>query len=94
MKEVIEFLKEYEILCKKYHMGFGGCGCCGSSYLEYEDNKYIDNIVYNINLNEIFVGGDGFQHERPDLYLPEEYTEKTLDEYIKEFEKDENKENE
>ena len=94
MKEVIEFLKEYIILCKKYHMGFGGCGCCGSSYLEYEDNKYIDRIVYNFNLNEIFVGGSGFQHERPDLYSPEEYTEETLDEYLKELEKDEKKENE
>lgn len=93
MKEVIEFLKEYELLCKKYHMGFGGCGCCGSSYLIYGDYKYINSIHYNYNLNEIFVGDDGYRHERPDLYTEEEIKEeKKLNEYLEDIDNEGNKE--
>lgn len=58
--EVIEklstecFLREYEILCKKYKMGLKGCGCCGSPYLYIKD-KYIDNINYNEELNKVII---------------------------------------
>lgn len=48
-KDIYKFLEEYEKLCQKYKMGFRGCGCCGSPYLEYKSgnkDKYIDNIEY------------------------------------------------
>lgn len=33
MEKVIEFLKEYEELCKKHDMWISACGCCDSPYL-------------------------------------------------------------
>lgn len=50
-KKHIDFLKEYEALCKKYNIGLHGCGCCGSPCLEdFENGHYVDeieNILYN-----------------------------------------------
>ena len=32
-----EFLKELQALCKKYNAKINGCGCCGSPWIEFED---------------------------------------------------------
>lgn len=32
-----EFLKELQELCKKYNAKINGCGCCGSPWVEFED---------------------------------------------------------
>lgn len=54
-KNHIEFLKEYEKLCKKYNMGLYGCGCCESPCLiDCNDEKWgyvekLDNIKFNEN---------------------------------------------
>lgn len=53
-KKHIEFLKEYENLCKKYNMGLHGCGCCESPHLiDCSGGKwqYVDELD-NINFNE------------------------------------------
>lgn len=53
-KNHIEFLKEYEKLCKKYNMGLHGCGCCESPHLidcNGEDWDYVENLD-NINFNK------------------------------------------
>lgn len=53
-KNHINFLKEYEKLCKKYNMGLCGCGCCESPYLvDYNDEKcsYVEYLE-NININD------------------------------------------
>ena len=82
-----EFLKEYELLCQKYNMGFNGCGCCGSPYLE--DIEY---VVYNKTLNKVFINGDGFWHEKYKNVDECKYNkdcyerEKTIEEYFKESE--------
>ena len=81
-----EFLREYEKLCKKYKMGLEGCGCCGSPYL-----NTIYDINYNDKLDKIFIGGDGFWHEREleehiidDFNLKYLEKEKSIDDYFKE----------
>ena len=54
-KEVIEFLKEYEKLCRKYKMGLAGCGCCGSPYL-VKDEDYVPilwDIDYLPSMNKV-----------------------------------------
>lgn len=55
--EILNYLKEYESLCKKYNFNINGCGCCGSPFIELEDNKnniyYLENIKLNNN-NLIF----------------------------------------
>lgn len=33
MERIIEFLKEYEEVCKNYNISIGACGCCSSPYL-------------------------------------------------------------
>ena len=48
---VINFLKEYQDLCQKYKMGLKGCGCCGSPYLDFDDN-YNDVNCINYNNEE------------------------------------------
>ena len=54
-KKHIEFLKEYEKLCKKYNMGLHGCGCCESPYLidgngeKWDYVEDLDNINFNPN---------------------------------------------
>ena len=54
-KKHIEFLKEYEKLCKKYNMGLHGCGCCESPYLidcngeKWDYVEKLDNIKFNEN---------------------------------------------
>ena len=97
MNKEKEFLKEYEKLCQKYNMGLQGCGCCGSPFL-----NEIDEINYNQTLNKIFIGGDGFWHEKyPDknsiksniIHSKKEIerflkTEKTIETYFKEVNKE------
>jgi hypothetical protein len=54
-KKHIEFLKEYQSLCKKYNMGLWGCGCCDSPALtDYNNGKWdyvedLDNINFHKN---------------------------------------------
>lgn len=53
-KNHIEFLKEYEKLCKKYNMGLHGCGCCESPHLidcNCKNWDYVEDLD-NINFNE------------------------------------------
>jgi hypothetical protein len=35
------FLKEYEALCRKYHLSIGACGCCGSPWVTDETDSGI-----------------------------------------------------
>lgn len=40
-----EFLKELAILTEKYDVEIGGCGCCGSPWLEdLKFNKFVSGI--------------------------------------------------
>ena len=41
------YLKEYEILCKKYNIGLQGCGCCGSPFLWRLYTMDVENINYD-----------------------------------------------
>lgn len=75
-KKVIEFLRDYTVLCKKYKIGLNGCGCCGSPFLKYRyENKkrYICDINYDDEKNDVIIG--------------DSEEEKTIDEFIKEMEK-------
>lgn len=83
-----EFLKEYELLCQKYKMGFQGCGCCQSPWL----NK-IGDVNYNEKFNRVFIGGNGFWNE---IELEGELEgkdknlkDKTIDEYFEDLEEGE-----
>lgn len=58
MNKEEQFLKEYEKLCQKYHIGFQGCGCCGSPCLED-----IEFINYDKYFNKVFINGNGFWHK-------------------------------
>ena len=33
MKNIKEFLEEYEVICKKYRLIVSACGCCDSPFL-------------------------------------------------------------
>ena len=42
------FLKELAELTKKYRFVIGGCGCCGSPWIEDLEQKiYIEDLRYN-----------------------------------------------
>jgi len=47
-----KFLKEYEILCKKYKIIIDGCGCCGSPFIysekEMQDGNFEEELKENI----------------------------------------------
>lgn len=62
VKKTKKFLKEYQILCQKFGMGFTGCGCCGSPILNIEDNKTIQlyNVTYDIDSKEVKVFDGNF----------------------------------
>lgn len=56
MELIKEFLVKYLELCLKYNVEVGGCGCCGSPYLKYNNDTFvkIDFIdIDNINVNNI-----------------------------------------
>ena len=47
-KQVSDFLKELSELTLKYNIKIGGCGCCGSPYLEsVDDDLDINGISYD-----------------------------------------------
>ena len=59
-KEILSFLKEYELLCQKYKMGLAGCGCCSSPYL-VKDEDYVPiegYIDYLPSKNKIKIGNE------------------------------------
>ena len=96
MEDYLKFLKEYSDLCKKYKMGLRGCGCCGSPYLEFgiKCSECINDINYNSELDEVFIGSDGSSRvwvknnpDKEDKYFTEQAKlTKTVKEYIKEKE--------
>jgi hypothetical protein len=50
-----EFLKEYEILCKKYNITINSCGCCDSPWLtdscdgKGDFDKYLEEHIKHLN---------------------------------------------
>ncbi len=56
LKNVYDFLKEYEKLCQKYSVSIGGCGCCGSPFINYAEDQYIENIKFNQEKGIIEIG--------------------------------------
>ena len=38
MSNIKEFIKELEVLSRKYQLYIGGCGCCGSPFIETLDS--------------------------------------------------------
>lgn len=44
---VLDYLKEYESLCKKYNLTIDGCGCCGSPFID--NVKFDEDEIYEIN---------------------------------------------
>lgn len=72
-KNLYDFLKEYEQLCQKYNLGFGGCGCCGSPFvgLGYDNGcfkDYAENVNYDYEKKQVIIGRYG--------------DEKTIDEFF------------
>jgi len=47
--EVEQFLNELTELTKKYGLAIGGCGCCGSPWLDNLENDEVsyDNLCWN-----------------------------------------------
>lgn len=52
MERIIEFLKEYEELCKKYDMWISACGCCNSPYLVTRADEGLDIGYINFSDRE------------------------------------------
>ena len=47
MNRLEEFLKELSKLTQKHGFSIGGCGCCGSPWIEdFEEEIYADNLYY------------------------------------------------
>ena len=44
-QRTIEFLSKLEALYVEYDMSIGGCGCCGSPWLETVKNEYLGDDV-------------------------------------------------
>lgn len=45
--KVRKYLNKLEELCKKYNIGIGGCGCCGSPYLTDLFVLSVDDICFD-----------------------------------------------
>ena len=69
---MVKFLKEYQTLCQKYKMGLEGCGCCGSPFIEI-DNECLHHIDYD------------YKTDKVKLYDDNERKEVELDTYIENF---------
>jgi len=50
-QRIIEFLKEYERLCRKYRLELAGCGCCGSPYVR--KIKETDLLAWKNNFQKV-----------------------------------------
>ena len=50
--EVLNYLREYEDLCKKYKLTIGGCGCCGSPFIELKNNEDKSYYIQDIELED------------------------------------------
>lgn len=51
-EEQEHFLKEYKILCEKYHKVVDACGCCNGPWVvDDQDNKYIQRHVDHLTLD-------------------------------------------
>lgn len=48
MRNLKEFLDELSELTQKYGLEIGGCGCCGSPWVEEtEGDRTVDGLTYN-----------------------------------------------
>lgn len=47
MSRLEEFLKELSELTQKYELEIGGCGCCGSPWIENTQSYVADNLYYD-----------------------------------------------
>ena len=62
-KKVIEFLREYEKLCRKYGLELAGCGCCGSPWVAKIEET--DLLTWRDGFKEIdFAEQEWYQSER------------------------------
>lgn len=45
------FINELNELTKKYNLIIGGCGCCGSPWIEdlQEEYEYVENVTYDVD---------------------------------------------
>ena len=84
---VLEYLKEYENLCKKYKLIIDGCGCCGSPFVEIEAKKGVIYSLENIklqnnklyfNIKQSYYGG-----EYGEYFYKKDVTLKWLEKFIK-----------
>lgn len=48
MERLENFLKELAELTKKYNIAIGGCGCCGSPYIDdFQEEFLADNLCFD-----------------------------------------------
>lgn len=62
-KNAEEFLQELAELSRKHKIAIGGCGCCGSPWLYYEEGDDFSKMTYD---------GKVRMYEQSDLFSLEE----------------------
>lgn len=92
MKEIYDFLKEYESLCQKHGLCFDGCNCCDNPYLtnfygerfeELDKEYFINNIKFYRGVLELEY--DNYRGQKTEHFSGnlEEFKEKYVDKEVK-----------
>ena len=84
--DVLEYLKEYEKLCKQYGKTIGGCGCCGSPFIELRNNDgrpyYVQDIELVDNKLNFTLKQDFYSNEEGTYFYKENLNLKWLESFI------------